>query len=235
MTYADERRSEPHWGGKEGNMPDWTTNAVAVRREHLGKFVKDGRVDFNLLRPMPESLNIVSGSIEWDAIAAATGTPEEELDMSYPYRSNPDMGSMLPFDVENFEDLIKLGEVYLENERKYGARTWYDWCCRNWGTKWNACRSTIREIGDFAVMEFDTAWAAPSKEMFDAAEVWYHAESYDEDYHGIYRWDGLPGRPILFREVTHVEPGGEGEEDWSWDTGEYAPDIQALEEKSASA
>lgn len=52
-----------------------------------------------------------------------------------------------------------LGEV----ERKlYGANNWYNWCMRNWGTKWNACHQEPHDVTrDPSVMEFDTAWTAP--------------------------------------------------------------------------
>lgn len=33
-----------------------------------------------------------------------------------------------------------------------------DWCCENWGTKWNACRTNISEF-ILANAFFDTAWS----------------------------------------------------------------------------
>ena len=39
------------------------------------------------------------------------------------------------------------------NMKIYGHPTWYDWCCENWGTKWNSMH------GD--AYSFDTAWAPP--------------------------------------------------------------------------
>jgi hypothetical protein len=38
---------------------------------------------------------------------------------------------------------------------------WYEWCCDNWGTKWNACDTTITRKGDAIELRFDTAWASP--------------------------------------------------------------------------
>jgi hypothetical protein len=37
---------------------------------------------------------------------------------------------------------------------------WYRWCCENWGTKWNACRTTIVRKSDAIDLLFDT-WSPP--------------------------------------------------------------------------
>jgi hypothetical protein len=38
----------------------------------------------------------------------------------------------------------------------------YEWCCSNWGTKWNALhQSEVKRTRGNAYMEFDTAWAPP--------------------------------------------------------------------------
>ena len=57
--------------------------------------------------------------------------------------------------VNNLEDL---GNVYINNILQYGADSWYDWCCENWGTKWNASDTYI--IDDTEI-EFSTAWSCP--------------------------------------------------------------------------
>ena len=44
-----------------------------------------------------------------------------------------------------------------ENKAKYGYRSWYDFACHNWGTKWDGNIVTIN--GD--VIEFETAWDYP--------------------------------------------------------------------------
>ena len=36
----------------------------------------------------------------------------------------------------------------------------YEWCCENWGTKWNACHTELGYMQDDEVMyHFDTAWS----------------------------------------------------------------------------
>ena len=210
-------------------MPNWTTNAIACHKESLGLFVnEDGNVDFNMMRPMPESLHIVSGGYQDEAVKAALGIREDKLrEIHYPIKSRPDFGCPLPFDVNNFDELKALGRVYLENERLYGHRDWYGWCCDNWGTKWNACQTNVDTRGKLAIVTFETAWSAPSKEMFDKAIGNYYAESFDEDYNGIYTWNGRRGGDI-FRE-THMTDEWDGEE-YSWTQGEYAPRIKYLKE-----
>ena len=57
--------------------------------------------------------------------------------------------------INSLEDL---GNVYINNILQYGADSWYDWCCENWGTKWNA---TNTYIVDDTEIEFSTAWSCP--------------------------------------------------------------------------
>ena len=57
--------------------------------------------------------------------------------------------------VNNLEDL---GNVYINNILQYGADSWYDWCCENWGTKWNASDTYIIDDNE---IEFNTAWSCP--------------------------------------------------------------------------
>ena len=61
---------------------------------------------------------------------------------------------------------VYLGNVGPVEKRLFGDRVWYDWCPRNWGTKWNAygCEPIEREgDGDSTVctLVFETACAAP--------------------------------------------------------------------------
>ena len=57
--------------------------------------------------------------------------------------------------VNNLEDL---GNAYINNILQYGADSWYDWCCENWGTKWNASDTYIIDDNE---IEFSTAWSCP--------------------------------------------------------------------------
>ena len=46
--------------------------------------------------------------------------------------------------------------------KKYGAENWYDWKCKNWGTKWNSVDTEIIEDEkDGLTYTFNTAWDCP--------------------------------------------------------------------------
>ena len=40
---------------------------------------------------------------------------------------------------------------------------WYDWCCRNWGTKWDIAHPFVSDDTeeDSITFSFDTAWGPP--------------------------------------------------------------------------
>jgi hypothetical protein len=83
----------------------------------------------------------------------------------------------------------------------YGADNWYDWQCKNWGTKWDVYCDDIKtwgidhlDNGDYFVfLEFDTAWGPPTEAIkrlkmsygaqISFARILYVAEG---DFCGIY-------------------------------------------------
>jgi len=38
---------------------------------------------------------------------------------------------------------------------------WYEWRCKNWGDKWNACDTDVGREGEAIRLFFDTAWSVP--------------------------------------------------------------------------
>lgn len=139
--------------------------------------------DFNRIIPMPETLDICSGGAQ----EAAKKTYHGKFDPSYtsdirprdfignspfvPYGNILNHLSSVAKDIVNdaysegrsFSKneaeyiLFELGKIYVSNAEKFGYETWYDWRINNWGTKWNACDSSI---SDNTVI-FETAWSAP--------------------------------------------------------------------------
>ena len=51
----------------------------------------------------------------------------------------------------------KLGRSACRNIQQFGCATWYEWCNRHWGTKWNAYDFT----GETDPITFHTAWSSP--------------------------------------------------------------------------
>lgn len=49
------------------------------------------------------------------------------------------------------------------NKKKFGASNWYEWCLKNWGTKWNAYDINTDKDSDY--LQFTTAWSPPEPAM----------------------------------------------------------------------
>jgi len=111
--------------------------------------------DFNKLIPMPEELNITSGSLGETAQGLLFGEGGsmflgiDELQKRFTNMSNEDQ-----------KESIEFGIKYHNNTIKYGYPTWYAWANKNWGTKWNAY--SCEKISD-DIFEFDTAWCSVIK------------------------------------------------------------------------
>ena len=197
-------------------MPNWTTTRMVVHTDDVRKLTNDrGDVDFELFRPMPDDLYLVEGSYTHAAIDAARarrhGDPErmervvDEIGLDR-LASGIDLGADgHPRVVSDLDGLCDAGDAYLENERRYGAINWYGWRTRNWGTKWNACETTVEPHGDSAIVQFLTAWDAPDAglcvEMIRACDHPVIMEHADEDFTCVYTTSitryGLPARRYL--------------------------------------
>lgn len=103
---------------------------------------ENGLIDFNKIIPMPKPLDIVSGG-------------DGKRGMDY---LQGDRNALNGFDDKRRKEAIELGKKYLFNIQVYGCATWYDWCNRNWGTKWNAY--DCEELPDG--IAFNTAWCFPA-------------------------------------------------------------------------
>lgn len=89
------------------------------------------------------------------------------------------------FWVEDCNGPNKDGEKYervdlTEDERndllsKFGAVTWYDWCTKNWGTKWGTYSLKVYKLGGDGspiLIEFQTAWGPPNPEVMAKINAW---------------------------------------------------------------
>ena len=146
-------------------MPNNVTNVIKFDCEEekfleIAESVKRddgylGSVDFNKLIPMPEELDISSGSLGMSGyklykeyLAEIDGVRSKE-------KRNAIRNKYLNKS-EDAPEALELGKKYYDNLKKYGAPTWYEWCCDNWGTKWNAYDCSHAENN---TLYFETAWS----------------------------------------------------------------------------
>lgn len=199
-------------------MPNYVANVVKMKGiAHLPLFsTEDGKkcFDFNKIIPMPESLNIESGSRTEQAIVyyltnrcliplgcldedvrkiianTVTNMFSKNWAQEVFIRTSEWAYKARPYEQDK---LYSDGEKYVNNYKNYGATTWYDWCTANWGTKWNA-GSNI-EI-DNSTISFQTAWAMPEpvitklSQMYPDKEVkiwWADEDRGSNTGHAVYK------------------------------------------------
>lgn len=139
-----------------------------------------GSLDFNKIIPMPKELDITSGSDETTCIplylkAVCPITPPiDNLDIEKfdtetykavlerlqvnDFFNNYEISKIMErnLDIDNIQDLLDKGRKYVDNVRKYGYTTWYDWRIANWGSKWNAYHCEPFANNTFV---WETAWS----------------------------------------------------------------------------
>lgn len=185
-------------------MPNHVENIITLKgdeqriREMLEAIQNDelglGTVDFNKIIPMPESLNIESGSrtdrglkaySDFIDVYVFSRNAEEALNalQNIP-RESEDAFLRKRSDVK--ADEWELGKTARNNVQNYGASTWYKWCTNNWGTKWNAYG--YDEGTDYSAsgnLHFQTAWSAPHPVIKKLAQMYpdiiFEHEWADED------------------------------------------------------
>ena len=187
-------------------MPNWVMNEVTVEGEEdkvkeLFSFIKSKETafDFNILIPMPESLNMDSGSMEDICLSAylsainptTQDVGEEKMELEKFAELVEKLKceghvARLELDLKEIkqEDKEK-GKQYLDNFLKYNSTTWYDWRIDNWGCKWNAADA---EVYDNKI-SFRTPWSAPLPIFEALAQKFPDVQitcAYSEEQFGIY-------------------------------------------------
>ena len=56
--------------------------------------------------------------------------------------------------------------------KKYGNDNWYDWCVKNWGTKWDVEGQAAGVSKGKLGYTFDSAWAPPSQALQKISEMY---------------------------------------------------------------
>ena len=192
-------------------MPDHVTNQIMVKNDdadhtkllELAIFLKPdkgklGDIDFNKLLPMPEELNIEACSIGENGLKLYSQFMKESLSLAFSnlgrQRSKEEQNRLVSELIDKYAKIAErdpeeweLGEKYYNNLQKYGARHWYDWTNKHWGTKWNAYDCIPWEKGS-DMLEFYTAWDSVVKLMamlskkFPEMEITYRWANEDLGY-----------------------------------------------------
>ena len=147
---------------------------------------------------MPQSLNIQSGSSTDQGIALIDPS-SSECQRLLSYKWTNDDGEIVDTHEklieyfkskgeESFNEAVKLGKQALSNIKEYGHKSWYDWSCQHWGTKWNAYEIEVDE--DLGTIFFQTAWS-PATPVFDKIgelfpELEITIDYYEGDFAGQY-------------------------------------------------
>ena len=174
-------------------MPNYVRNIIRMRgiaSEPLFCEGEDGpSFDFSKLVPMPESLNVESGSMTHDNIVyyltercaiPIGGLPPKTKALLEALVRDPLGDPQWPQKIfrrvmtaafgeteSKKKKRCEMGETYVSNYIKHGAATWRDWRCNNWGSQWNA-GDTLIESEDS--IRFSTAWSDPKPILLKLAE-----------------------------------------------------------------
>ena len=162
-------------------MPNWCNNVLTVEgdAEQLQKFLKDTEVEEDErfhpmnLHPTPEDMYLAH------AIERELMTYDDDQNLS---------ARQLELEMQ-----IDAGE-FAGFEELYGAKDWYDWNVKNWGTKWEVHMHLASKEDTSAHFHFESAWSPPTS-LFDAIAPKYpllsFTLSYEElgcDFAGAAHW-----------------------------------------------
>lgn len=177
-------------------MPNWCYNEITINEKDKHKILKasfeDGKleyaVDFNIISPMPQELEVVSGSsndvdmyifmsergkftAEETAKRFATLGLDKDKIITNAFSDNwyLEISKRAMYQLsKNSEDCVNeqydCGKQLIENYINYGVPSWYEWRYKNWGCKWNASSSQILVDEcdeDNIVIYFETPWGPP--------------------------------------------------------------------------
>lgn len=138
---------------------------VKVQKDILNAISSDkSYFDFNALKPIPSALNLEFCALGELGLAILEKNNEFLQSYLMSHRAELQLNNIpeLVHYVHNkMPQAIELGKRYQQNIATYQAATWYDWCRKEWGVKWNASQVSIHASEEVLEITFETPWADP--------------------------------------------------------------------------
>jgi hypothetical protein len=157
---------DPDWKPGEGETEE-------SRPEHL---------DFNALIPMPRELRETTSGSDGKIGYEVWHDPDQSgwrNIASYPWVQELLKAAGLKATRTNVKAVLaakdpaykREGDRYNRNILEYGCPTWYEWACREWGTKWNSYNfQEVRRAKGRYDCVFATAWSPPEPVFYAIVE-----------------------------------------------------------------
>lgn len=172
-------------------MPNYVINRVKingnvetiskVKKQIVNTKNKNGDVvpfSFQNIIPRPVSLDIPSSTGVENGIDYINGDEAKKKEIEERFATYQDGENIL-------KEYIRLAKIALDNIKKYSHKDWYDWNIINWGTKWDACDSSVETTDNEIILEFQTAWSTPKPVFLKLAkqypELTINIDYADED------------------------------------------------------
>ncbi len=129
-------------------MPNWTSNEVRFKSR------------INSKRQLSRLKKRLRGVEECEEYISPTETKKSKEVNVFDFNKIHKMPKALENTISPTRDEDKVKAK--RRLKKYGAENWYDWKCKNWGTKWNSVDTEIIEDErDGLTYSFNTAWDCP--------------------------------------------------------------------------
>ena len=136
-------------------MPNHITNRVTAEAWVWKLVASANEFDFNSLIPQPYCIARQKSCYTY---------VKEAVAFALDFRGRTISSTPTSFTDSEFEAFM----LKLRAWKETGCIDWYDWNCKNWGTKWNSYDVELMSPG---VLQFDTAWDAPHPVIAKLVEV----------------------------------------------------------------
>jgi hypothetical protein len=179
-------------------MPNWFINDLALRGDpaRIAAFKQahikigtygddvDTCLDFESVIPRPEILEGTRAGSGVDEGLIAIGredlickrafaTPDETISRAMQRAGADTLEELRRIIRDKHPDYVAMAEKSVAAYEATGSLDWYEWCCENWGTKWNSQRLHSEESSpDVLHLNFRTAWAPPIPVIRRLLEMW---------------------------------------------------------------